>query len=77
LNAAQNNVPITAVAAIFQKDPIVLLSHPNVGLDKFQDLTKATAYVATGDGCCRMATGDGCCWMAANLAGSIIQAGIK
>ena len=48
LNAAQNNIPITAVAAIFQKDPVVLLSHPNVGLDKFQDLTKATAYVATG-----------------------------
>jgi NitT/TauT family transport system substrate-binding protein len=44
-NSAQEHVPIVAVAAIFQKDPFVLLSHPGQGLDKIEDLTKATAFI--------------------------------
>ncbi|MHB8883969.1 MAG: ABC transporter substrate-binding protein [Methylovirgula sp.] len=43
-DAVAQNVPIVAIAAIFQKDPFILLSHPGVGLDRFKDLPKATTY---------------------------------
>ena len=43
--AVEQNVPTEVVAAVFQKDPQILMSHPGVGLDKWTDLTKATAYV--------------------------------
>jgi NitT/TauT family transport system substrate-binding protein len=43
-NAVEQNIPIVAVAALFQKDPYVLMSHPGQGLDRFQDLPRATAY---------------------------------
>jgi NitT/TauT family transport system substrate-binding protein len=33
------------VAATFQKDPQIMMSHPGVGLDKWTDLPKATAFV--------------------------------
>ena len=34
------------VAAHFQKDPQMVMSHPGVGLDKWEDLPKATAFIA-------------------------------
>jgi NitT/TauT family transport system substrate-binding protein len=43
-SAVAQNVPIVAVAALFQKDPFILMSHPGVGLDRFQDLPRATSY---------------------------------
>ena len=43
--AVQQHVPTIVVAAIFQKDPQIFMSHPGVGLDKWTDLPKATAYV--------------------------------
>ena len=47
--AQQRNIPIVAVAADFQKDPQIFMSHPGVGLDKWTDLPKAsTAYVSAG-----------------------------
>ena len=47
--AEQRNVPIVAVAADFQKDPQIFMSHPGVGLDKWAFLPKAsTAYVSAG-----------------------------
>jgi NitT/TauT family transport system substrate-binding protein len=47
--SAQRNIPIVAVAADFQKDPQIFMSHPGVGLDKWTDLPKAsTAYVSAG-----------------------------
>ena len=47
--AEQRNLPIVAVAADFQKDPQIFMSHPGVGLDKWTDLPKAsTAYVSAG-----------------------------
>ena len=39
------NVPLVVVAAHFQKDPQILMSHPGVGLDKWEDLPKATAFI--------------------------------
>jgi NitT/TauT family transport system substrate-binding protein len=45
----QNNIPIIAVAAHFQKNPQIFMSHPGVGLDKWEDLPKASpAFVSAG-----------------------------
>jgi NitT/TauT family transport system substrate-binding protein len=44
-DAVAQDIPIVAVAALFQKDPFVLLSHPGVGLDRIEDLPKATAFI--------------------------------
>jgi len=38
LNFAQENIPFVAVAAGFQKDPDVLISHPGTGNDDFAEL---------------------------------------
>ena len=46
-DAVDHNVPIIVVAADFQKDPQMVMSHPGVGLDKWADLPKATtAFIA-------------------------------
>ncbi len=44
-NAVEENIPTLVVAATFQKDPQIMMSHPGVGLDKWTDLPKATAFV--------------------------------
>ncbi len=44
-DAAARTVPIVVVAAHFQKDPQIMMSHPDVGLDKWSELPKATAYI--------------------------------
>lgn len=44
--SVQQNVPIVAVASMFQIDPVIFMSHPGVGLDRFMDLPKATAFIA-------------------------------
>jgi NitT/TauT family transport system substrate-binding protein len=46
--SVEQNVPTIAVAAHFQKDPQIVMSHPGVGLDKWTDLPKATAFVSNG-----------------------------
>ncbi len=38
MNLAQENVPVKAVAAFMQKDPQVLIAHPDAGVDKIADL---------------------------------------
>jgi NitT/TauT family transport system substrate-binding protein len=38
LNLAQENVPVKAVAAVFQKDPQVLIAHPDAGVNGLADL---------------------------------------
>lgn len=47
-DAVAQNVPMVVVAAHFQKDPQMLMSHPGVGLDKIQDLVKSPAFIAKG-----------------------------
>ena len=44
-DAVAGDLPIVAVAALFQKDPFILMSHPNSGFDQFKDLPRATAYI--------------------------------
>ncbi len=45
--SVQQNVPVVTVASMFQLDPMILMSHPGVGLDRFDDLPKATAFIAS------------------------------
>jgi NitT/TauT family transport system substrate-binding protein len=45
-DAIEQNIPTLAIAAIFQKDPQVLLAHPDQGIEKFEDLKKLTLLVS-------------------------------
>lgn len=45
-DAVANNVPVIAVAAIFQKDPQVFLAHPGSKVTKLEDLKPLTLFVS-------------------------------
>jgi NitT/TauT family transport system substrate-binding protein len=45
-DAVENNIPIVEIAAMFQKDPQVLIAHPDQGIDKFEDLKKLTLFIS-------------------------------
>jgi NitT/TauT family transport system substrate-binding protein len=45
-DAVANNVPVVTVAAIFQKDPQVLLTHPEAKATKLEDLKPLTLFVS-------------------------------
>jgi NitT/TauT family transport system substrate-binding protein len=40
ISAVEQSVPVTEVAAIFQKDPQVIMTHPESGIKTFADLAK-------------------------------------
>jgi NitT/TauT family transport system substrate-binding protein len=45
-DAVEQNIPTLAVAAMFQKDPQVLMAHPDQGIEKFEDLKELTLFVS-------------------------------
>jgi NitT/TauT family transport system substrate-binding protein len=45
-DAVEQNVPLVPVAAIFQKDPQVLLAHPGQGIETFADLKQLTLFIS-------------------------------
>jgi NitT/TauT family transport system substrate-binding protein len=45
-DAVEQKVPIVPVAAIFQKEPQVLLAHPGQGVEKFDDLKQLTLFIS-------------------------------
>src|SRR6266540_735564 len=45
-DAVEQNIPTLAVATMFQKDPQVLIAHPDQGIDKLEDLKKLTLFVS-------------------------------
>ena len=45
-DAAEQNIPTISVAAMFQKEPQVLMAHPGQGIEKFEDLKKLTLYIS-------------------------------
>ena len=47
-NYVENDIPAVTIAAIFQKEPQVLLAHPGQGIDGFEDLTDKTILVGQG-----------------------------
>ncbi len=50
LNALAEDIPVIEVAAIFQKDPQVLIAHPDQGLETFEDLAKLPTIFMGKDG---------------------------
>ncbi|MET0605903.1 MAG: ABC transporter substrate-binding protein [Beijerinckiaceae bacterium] len=50
LVAIEQNIPTVTIAAIFQKDPQVLLAHPGQGIEKFTDLKKLPSLYISKDG---------------------------
>jgi NitT/TauT family transport system substrate-binding protein len=48
LNFATQNIPMVAVAAMFQKDPAVLIAHPGVGNDSLADLAAKKRKIMIG-----------------------------
>jgi len=45
-DAVEQNIPTVAVAAMFQKEPQVLLAHPDQGIETFADLKKLTLFIS-------------------------------
>src|ERR1041384_4747268 len=45
-DAAAQNIPTVSVAAMFQKEPQVLMAHPDQGIEKFEDLKKLTLLIS-------------------------------
>ena len=45
-DAVAQNIPTVEVAALFQKDPQVLIAHPDQGIEKFEDLKNLTIFVS-------------------------------
>ncbi len=48
INYAKENLPFMVIAAIFQKDPQCLVSHPGVGNDKLENLKGKPILIAAG-----------------------------
>jgi NitT/TauT family transport system substrate-binding protein len=46
-NAVEQQIPTRIVAADFQKDPQVMMTHPGQGLDTFEDMKKAEAFIVS------------------------------
>ena len=49
-DAVAQNIPLRVVAASFQKEPQVIMSHPGEGLDKWEDLKNADQYIIGDEG---------------------------
>ena len=45
-DAVSQNIPTVSVAAIFQKEPQVLIAHPGQGIETFDDLKKLTLFIS-------------------------------
>lgn len=45
-DAVEQNIPTVVVAAMFQKDPQVLIAHPNRGINDLKDLKNLVLYVS-------------------------------
>ena len=45
-DAVAENIPTVEIAALFQKDPQVLIAHPDQGVQKFTDLKNLTLFIS-------------------------------
>jgi NitT/TauT family transport system substrate-binding protein len=48
INYVKENLPFLVIASIFQKDPQVIISHPNVGHDSFEQLKGKPILIGAG-----------------------------
>jgi len=46
-DAVASNIPTLAIAAMFQKDPQVLIAHPDQGIERFEDLKNLTLFISS------------------------------
>jgi NitT/TauT family transport system substrate-binding protein len=46
-DAVAQKLPTVTIAAIFQKDPQVLIAHPEQGINEFTDLKKLTLFISS------------------------------
>jgi NitT/TauT family transport system substrate-binding protein len=46
IDSVKQGIPVLAVASIFQKDPQVLLAHPDQGIETLEDLKRLTLFVS-------------------------------
>ncbi len=60
----KQGIPAINVAAIFQKDPQVIIAHPDAGIETFADLAKASTIFMGNDGFTTYFV-----WMKANFPG--------
>jgi NitT/TauT family transport system substrate-binding protein len=49
-DAVTQNIPTVEVAALFQKDPQVLIAHPDQGIEKFEDLKNLKTLFVSQEG---------------------------
>ncbi|MEX0404816.1 ABC transporter substrate-binding protein [Aquibium sp. LZ166] len=49
-SAVEQDIPLRVVAATFQKEPQVLMSHPGQGLDTWESLKDAEQYILSDEG---------------------------
>jgi NitT/TauT family transport system substrate-binding protein len=50
IDAVKEGIPTLTLASMFQKDPQVLLAHPDAGFKTFDDLAGASKYILSKDG---------------------------
>lgn len=50
MDAVKQGIPLIDVASMFQKDPQVILAHPDQGIEKFADLAKLDSIFMSKDG---------------------------
>jgi NitT/TauT family transport system substrate-binding protein len=48
-SAVEQSVPVKVVAAMFQKDPQIIMAHPEMGITKFEDLAKLESLFLADD----------------------------
>ncbi|MEO6635680.1 MAG: ABC transporter substrate-binding protein, partial [Devosia sp.] len=49
LDNVKQNLPFVTIAAIFQKDPQIMMTHPEAGYENFGDLVKADKLIMSKD----------------------------
>src|SRR5690606_30888205 len=50
IDAVKEEIPTLTLASIFQKDPQILMAHPDSGMESFADLANASKYILSKDG---------------------------
>jgi NitT/TauT family transport system substrate-binding protein len=48
-SSVEQGVPIVEIGAMFQKEPQVLIAHPDTGIDKFEDLAKVPSIYMSAE----------------------------
>ncbi len=50
MDARKEGIPVVGVASLFQKDPQMLMTHPDAGIETFGDMNKLTTIFMSKEG---------------------------